>query len=101
MDKEEFIDKVATKSGLSIEKVNSYFAAVSELLGDRLKARKHTNIWDFGVIYPVVKEMFNGKNPKTLEPFTINAHIAIHFKLNKSFMIRVNSLRFGGKGGQE
>ena len=73
MTKQEFVDKVATKSGLTRRDAGKAVEAVLDSITEALKGRQDVNFTGFGKFSTSDRAARQGVNPRTKEKVTIPA----------------------------
>ena len=73
MTKQEFVDKVATKSGLTRRDAGKAVEAVLDSITEALKSRQDVNFTGFGKFSTSDRAARQGVNPRTKEKVTIPA----------------------------
>jgi DNA-binding protein HU-beta len=73
MTKNEFVDKVASQSGLSKKDAGSAVDAVISSIEDALKTGQDVNFTGFGKFHVAERGAREGRNPRTGETMTIAA----------------------------
>ena len=73
MTKNEFVDKVASKSGLSKKDAGNAVDAVISSVEDALKSGQDVNFTGFGKFHVAERGAREGRNPRTGETMTIAA----------------------------
>ena len=73
MTKQEFVDKVATKSGLTRRDAGKAVEAVLDSITEALKSRQDVNFTGFGKFSTSDRAARQGVNPRTKEKVTIAA----------------------------
>jgi len=73
LTKQEFIQRVAAKSGLSSRDADKAVDAFLETVTDALKSRDSVNFTGFGKFSAAPRAARQGVNPRTKEPVTIPA----------------------------
>jgi DNA-binding protein HU-beta len=71
--KQEFVDKVATKSGLTRRDAGKAVEAVLDSITEALKSRQDVNFTGFGKFSTSDRAARQGVNPRTKEKVTIPA----------------------------
>ena len=71
--KSEFVDKVATNSGLSKKDAGAAVDAVISAIEDELKSGGEVNFTGFGKFHVAERGAREGRNPRTGETMTIAA----------------------------
>jgi DNA-binding protein HU-beta len=71
--KSEFVDKVATESGLSKKDAGAAVDAVLGAIEDSLKSGEEVNFTGFGKFHVAERGAREGRNPRTGESMTIAA----------------------------
>ncbi len=84
MKKAEFIDAVATKSGLSKKDANEALNAILETITDALKAKKTVSFIGFGSFSTVERAAREARVPLTGKKVQIPKRNAVKFKVGKS-----------------
>ena len=79
MTKQDFIQKVATKSGLSARDAGKAVDAFMETVTETLKAGDNVNFTGFGKFSPSPRAARQGVNPRTGERVQIKATIVPKF----------------------
>lgn len=85
MNKQEFIDAVSDKTGISKKDCNEVMEACYEVIVEALKQGDDVTITGIGKWETRVREEREGKNPRTGEVITIPACKAPSFKAGKKF----------------
>ena len=96
MTKQEFIQKVATKSGLSNRDAGKAVDAFMETITDTLKAGDSVNFTGFGKFSAQRRAERMGVNPRTGEKVRIPAATVPKFQAGSALK---SSVRGGGAGG--
>ena len=73
MTKQEFVDKVATKSGLTRRDAGKAVEAVLDSITEALKSRQEVSFTGFGKFSTSDRAARQGVNPRTKEKVTIPA----------------------------
>ena len=73
MTKQEFVDRVATKSGLTRRDAGKAVEAVLDSITEALKSRQDVNFTGFGKFSTSDRAARQGVNPRTKEKVTIPA----------------------------
>jgi DNA-binding protein HU-beta len=73
MTKNEFVDKVASQSGLSKKDAGSAVDAVISSIEDALRSGEDVNFTGFGKFHVAERGAREGRNPRTGETMTIAA----------------------------
>jgi DNA-binding protein HU-beta len=73
MTKNEFVDKVASESGLSKKDAGTAVDAVISSIEDALKSGEDVNFTGFGKFHVAERGAREGRNPRTGETMTIAA----------------------------
>ena len=73
MTKNEFVDKVASQSGLSKKDAGSAVGAVITSIEDALRTGQDVNFTGFGKFHVAERGAREGRNPRTGETMTIAA----------------------------
>ena len=73
MTKQEFVDKVATKSGLTRRDAGKAVEAVLDSITEALKSRQEVSFTGFGKFSTSDRAARQGVNPRTKEKVTIAA----------------------------
>jgi DNA-binding protein HU-beta len=88
--KAEFIDTVATKTGLSKADVGEVLSATLETIVETVAEGKKVNFLGFGTFSFTDRKARMGRNPKTGESLEIKASRAPTFSSSKAFKTRLN-----------
>jgi len=83
MKKAEFIDTVASKSGLSKKDVNTVIEATLETITEALKAGKSVSFIGFGSFSTVERAARSARVPGTDKVVDVPATTAVKFKVGK------------------
>lgn len=95
MMKSEFVEKVATRSGLSKAKAEEAANSVIETLKELLQEGDTITFVGFGAFKVVSRPERNGRNPRTGEEMTIPAKKAVVFKSSPKFTDKLNKQQAG------
>ncbi|MBX2837218.1 MAG: HU family DNA-binding protein [Gammaproteobacteria bacterium] len=90
MNKTEFIEAVATKSGMSKNEATGAVEAVLDSLTDALRGGDQVTLLGFGTFLVRKREARTGRNPRTGEPLQIAASNIPSFKAGKALKEAVN-----------
>ena len=90
MNKAEFVDAVATKSGMSKADAADAVDAVLDSVQDALKQGEQVTLVGFGTFLVRKREARTGRNPRTGEPLAIAASNVPSFKAGKALKDAVN-----------
>lgn len=83
MNKGEFIEAVAKKSGLPKSQVSKYWETCCEVITKALKSNDDVNLTPFGKFHVVKRSATTGRNPRTGQPIQIKARKQPKFKAGK------------------
>lgn len=89
MNKSEFIDQVAQKTGQSKEAASRLVAAVLDTLTDTVAAGENVVLPGFGTFGRAARGERQGRNPKTGEAMTIAASVSPKFTPGATFKTKV------------
>ena len=90
MTKAEFIDKVASKSGLTKRDAAAAVDAFLDSITETLKGGDSVSFTGFGKFSPQQRAARQGVNPRTGEPMKIKASSQPKFKAGKGLKDAVN-----------
>ncbi|MDO5650523.1 MAG: HU family DNA-binding protein [Moraxella sp.] len=90
MNKKEFIQAVADKSGLTQKDIKTTLDATLAVIGDTLADGSEINLVGFGSFAVKTQKARTGRNPKTGEKLTIPAKKVPSFKAGKGLKEAVN-----------
>mgnify|MGYP002515784103 CR=1 FL=1 len=90
MSKQEFIDAIAAKSGLTKTDSSRALEAFIEVVTGTLKKGDKVTLTGFGVFSVSKREARNGRNPRTGEVVKIAARKAVTFKAGSALKDSVN-----------
>ena len=77
MSKQEFVDKVASETGLSKKDAGAAVDAVLSTIESELKGGGEVTFTGFGKFHVAQRGAREGRNPRTGESMTIPAHKAV------------------------
>jgi DNA-binding protein HU-beta len=89
MNKQELIDKVAKKAGISKKDTQAVIDATTETIMDVVKKGDKVTLVGFGSFSSVKRAARNGRNPQTGKTIKIPARKAPKFSAGKSFKEKV------------
>lgn len=102
MTKQEFVERVARKSGLGRREAGEAVDAVIETITDALKNREEVTFTGFGKFTTQHRAARQGVNPRNpSEKVQIPAAWVPKFSAGSSLKTAVKSSRRGGDGGSE
>lgn len=90
MNKTEFIDAVAEKSGLPKASAAKAFDSMVEVISGALKSKDQVTLVGFGTFLVRHREARSGRNPRTGETMQIKASNVPAFKAGKALKDAVN-----------
>jgi len=85
MNKSEFIDKVASETGLSKAETERVLTSLTNVLTKTLKKGEKVVLTGFGTFLVSKRAKRKGRNPQTGEPMTIKASKVARFRPGKDF----------------
>ena len=85
MTKNEFVDKVASQSGLSKKDAGNAVDAVISSIEDALRSGQDVNFTGFGKFHVAERGAREGRNPRTGETMTIAASKVPRFTAGSGF----------------
>ncbi len=91
MNKAEFIDAVATKSGLSKKDAKSAVDAVLETITETLVKKDTVSFIGFGAFSTIAKASRVAKVPGTDRTVEVAATTAVKFKVGKDLKLQVSA----------
>ena len=91
MTKNEFVDKVASESGLSKKDAGSAVDAVISSIEDALRSGQEVNFTGFGKFHVAERGAREGRNPRTGETVDVRAKHVPFFKSGKELRERLNA----------
>jgi DNA-binding protein HU-beta len=91
MKKNEFIKRVAEKTGLTSEKSNVVFLAIIEELTELMVKRDELTIVGFGNFSTGTRKAQKGRNPQTGELIKIPKSCFAKFKMSKVLKTKMNA----------
>lgn len=90
MNKSEFIQAMAEKSGLSVKDATAALNATLETIQESLRKGEPVSFVGFGTFEVKERSARTGRNPRTKQPVEIPASKAPSFKAGKSLKEAVN-----------
>ena len=90
MNKTQFVDAVAQKSGLNKREAEAAVNAMTAVIADELKAGNKVQLIGFGTFEVKARAERNGRNPKTGETITIAASKTPSFSAGKALKYAIN-----------
>ena len=90
MNKTQFVEAVAQKSGLNKREAEAAVNAMTAVIADELKAGNKVQLIGFGTFEVKARAARNGRNPKTGETITIAASKSPSFSAGKALKDSVN-----------
>ena len=90
MNKTQFVEAVAQKSGLNKKEAEVAVNAMTAVIADTLKAGDKVQLIGFGTFEVKTRAARSGRNPKTGETITIAASKHPAFSAGKAFKDSVN-----------
>lgn len=90
MNKSEFIDAIATQSGLTKAQAQAAYTAFTDTISAALERGDAVTLLGFGTFSTRRREAREGHNPKTGEKITIGASNSAAFKAGKALKERLN-----------
>ncbi len=90
MNKTQFVEAVAQKSGLNKKEAEAAVNAMTAVIADTLKAGDKVQLIGFGTFEVKTRAARSGRNPKTGETITIAASKHPAFSAGKAFKDSVN-----------
>ena len=90
MNKSEFIQAIAEKSGLSVKDATAALNATLETIQESLRKGEPVSFVGFGTFEVKERAARTGRNPRTKQPVEIPASKAPSFKAGKSLKEAVN-----------
>ena len=90
MNKTQFVDAVAQKSGLNKKEAEAAVNAMTAVVAEALKAGDKVQLVGFGTFEVKAREERTGRNPKTGETITIAASKHPTFAAGKALKDSVN-----------
>lgn len=93
MNKNELIEAVAEKSGLSKKAAGDAISAVLSTIEEQLAKGESVVLVGFGTFSVVDRAAREGRNPSTGEPLHIAASKAVKFSAGKGFKDAVNDTK--------
>lgn len=90
MNKSEFIQAMAEKSGLSVKDATAALNATLETIQESLRKGEPVSFVGFGTFEVKERAARTGRNPRTKQPVEIPASKAPSFKAGKSLKEAVN-----------
>ena len=90
MNKSEFIQAMAEKSGLSVKHATAALNATLETIQESLRKGEPVSFVGFGTFEVKERAARTGRNPRTKQPVEIPASKAPSFKAGKSLKEAVN-----------
>lgn len=90
MTKKEFIEKLATRAGLTKKDAGNFTDAFIEELSDMFKEGEEVSFIGFGKFSVKDRAERKGKNPKTGETVIIPAYRAACFSASKALKDKIN-----------
>ena len=91
MNKNEFIDRICEKTGLSKVDAGSALDAVTDLITDSMKAGEEIIFVGFGGFKVVERRARTGRHPQTGKAMQIAASKVVKFKVGKKLKDAVNA----------
>jgi DNA-binding protein HU-beta len=91
MTKDEFVTKVAEKTGLTKKDAAAAVNAYNEALKEALVGGEKVSFIGFGTFYVAERAARTGRNPRTGEPTQIAASKSAKFKQGKAFKDALNT----------
>ncbi len=91
MNKNDFVDRIAEKSGLSKVDANRALDAVTDVIAQAMKQGEEVVLVGFGSFKSRIRPKRTGRHPKTGAPLEIQASKTITFKTGKKLKDTVNS----------
>ena len=89
MNKQELVDKVAKKAGVSKKDTQAVIDAVTGTVMDAVKSGNKVTLVGFGTFSSVKRAARNGRNPQTGKTIKIAARKAPKFTAGKNFKEKV------------
>ena len=90
MNKGQFIEKAALKSGMTIKDTEKAYKALAETVIEALKDGEKVQLVGFGTFELGARAAREGRNPQTGESIQIAASKSPRFKAGKAFKDAVN-----------
>lgn len=90
MNKAEFIDALAQRSGLQKQKVKKMLDAYVDVVTDAMANKEEIVLIGFGTMLPHEQNSRLARNPKTGTPVTIPARTTVKFKPGKYLLDAIN-----------
>ena len=90
MNKTQFVEAVAQKSGLNKREAEAAVNAMTAVIADELKAGNKVQLIGFGTFEVKARAERNGRNPKTGETITIAASKTPSFSAGKALKDSIN-----------
>ncbi len=91
MNKNDFIDRIAEKAGISKIDANNALDAVTDVITHAMKEGEEIILVGFGSFKVGARAERMGRHPKTREPMKIHASKVVKFKVGKKLKDAVNS----------
>ena len=89
MNKQELVDQMAEKAGISKKQAAAALDAALESITDAVAAGDKVQLIGFGSFEPKKREARTGRNPRTNEIVEIPASVVPAFKAGKAFKAQV------------
>ena len=90
MNKSEFIQAMAEKSGLTVKDATTALNATLEVIQESLQKGESVSLVGFGTFEVKERAARTGRNPQTKQPIEIPASKALSFKAGKPLKEAVN-----------
>ncbi|MBQ7585922.1 MAG: HU family DNA-binding protein [Desulfovibrionaceae bacterium] len=90
MTKAEFVEKVATKSGITKAQSEKVLESFIQIIEETLKTEQRLALVNFGTFSVSERKERQGRNPQTGEPLTIPACKVVKFHPGKQLRDAVN-----------
>ena len=88
--KNEMIEDLATKTGLTKNECEKVFNATFEIFKDELAKGEKVSVAGFGTFKIIERKARDGRNPLTGEKIKIKASKSVNFKLSTAIKDKIN-----------
>lgn len=89
MNKQELVDAIATKAGVTKKEADAVLSAVTEAIMEAVAEGEKVTLVGFGTFEPRDRQAREGRNPSTGKPITIPATTVPGFSAGKLFKEKV------------
>jgi len=89
MNKQELVDAIATKAGMTKKDADAILSAVTEVIMEAVADGDKVTLVGFGTFEPRDRQAREGRNPSTGKPITIPATTVPGFSAGKLFKEKV------------